>query len=120
VALGVVALGTVNVTAVLMASYSPWQALAIVLNVLGNGTFFLVCSLFPNGRFVPRWTRWLLLCWVASGMVFLFFRDISFVYLVHNLVWLTVIILLMIALLYRYHFAASPCVVVVMPAQTLR
>ncbi len=41
-------------------------------------------------------------------MVFLFFRDISFVYLVHNLVWLAEIILLVIALLYRYHYASSP------------
>ena len=108
VALGVVALGTVNVAAVLQASYSTWQVLAIVLDVLGDGIFFLVCSLFPNGQFVPRWTRWLLPCWLVSGMVFLFFRDISFVYLVHNLVWLAEIILLVIALLYRYHYASSP------------
>jgi hypothetical protein len=108
VALGVVALGTVNVFAVLMASYSAWQVLAIVLNVLGDGTFFLVLSLFPNGRFVPRWTRWLLLCWLVSGIFYLFFRESSLMYLVHNLVWLTVIIFLLIALLYRYHFAASP------------
>ncbi len=108
VALGVVALGTVNVSSVLQASYSPWQVLAIVLDVLGDGMFFLGCSLFPNGRFVPRWTRWLLPCWVVSGTAYLFFRDISFVYLVHNLVWLAEIILLVIALLYRYHYAASP------------
>ncbi len=108
VALGVVALGTVNVSSVLQASYSTWQVLAIVLDVLGDGIFFLVCSLFPNGRFVPRWTRWLLPCWLVSGMVFLFFHDISFVYLFHNLVWLAEIILLVIALLYRYHYASSP------------
>jgi hypothetical protein len=108
VALGVVALGTVYVTNVLQASYSPWQVLAIILNVFGEGIFFLVCSLFPDGRFLPGWTRWLLLCWVVSGMVYLFFRDASFAYLVQNLVWLTVVILLVIALLYRYHFAASP------------
>jgi hypothetical protein len=108
VALGVVALGTVNVTSVLQTSHSPWQVLAIVLNVLGNGMFFLVCSLFPNGRFVPRWTRWLLPCWVVSGMIFLFFRDVSFVYPVHHLVWLAEVILLVIALLYRYHYASSP------------
>src|SRR6266516_1224324 len=40
-ALGVVALGTVNVSSVLQASYSPWQVLAIVLDVLGDGMFFL-------------------------------------------------------------------------------
>jgi hypothetical protein len=108
VALGVVALGTVTATSVLQASYSPWQVLAIVMDVLGYGMFFLGCSLFPNGRFVPRWTRWLLPCWVGSGTAYLFFRDISFVYLVHNLVWLAEVILLVIALLYRYHYASSP------------
>ncbi len=107
-ALGVVALGTVNVSSVLQTSHSTWQALAIVMNVFGYAVFFLVCFLFPNGLFVPRWTRWLLPCWVASGMVFLIFRDVSFAYLVQNLVWLAVVILLVIALFYRYHYASSP------------
>jgi hypothetical protein len=108
VALGVVVLGTLYVTFTLLGSHSAWQMLAIVLNVLGNGVFFLVCSLFPNGRFVPRWTRWLLPCWVVSGMVFLFFRDVSFLYLVYNLVWLGEAVLIVIALFYRYHYASSP------------
>jgi hypothetical protein len=108
VALSVVALGTVNVTSVLQVSYSPWQVLAIVLNIVGNGLFFLVCSLLPTGLFVPRWTRWLLPCWVVSGLVFLFSRDVFFSYLVHILVWLAVVILLVIALLYRYNYASRP------------
>ncbi|TMD68904.1 MAG: hypothetical protein E6I91_03460 [Chloroflexi bacterium] len=108
VALGVVAIGTVNVTSVLQESSSPWQVLAIVLNILGNGVFFLVFSLFPTGRFAPGWTRWLFPCWVVSGLVFLFTRDVFFSYLVHTLVWLAVVILLVIVLFYRYHFASSP------------
>src|SRR5260221_5758379 len=108
VALGGVALGTMYLTFTLLGSHSAWQMLGIVLNVLGNGVFFLVCSLFPNGRFVPRWTRWLLPCWVVAGLTFLFFRDVSFMYLVYNLVWLGEAILLVIALFYRYHYASSP------------
>src|SRR6266436_1340699 len=108
VALGGVALGTLYVTFTLLGSHSAWQMLAIVLNVLGNGVFFLVCSLFPNGRFVPRWTRWLLPCWVVAGLTFLFFRDVSFMYLVYNLFWLGEAVLLVIALFYRYHYASSP------------
>src|SRR5256885_832044 len=107
VALGVVALSTLYVTFALEGSRSAWQALAIVLNVFCNGVFFLVCSLFPNGRFVPRWTRWLLPCWVVAGIVFLFFRDVSFMYVVYNLVWLGEVILLVIALFYRYRYASS-------------
>ncbi len=107
VALGVVALSTLYVTFALQGSHSAWQVLAIVLNVFCNGVFFLVCSLFPNGRFVPRWTCWLLPCWVVAGIVFLFFRDVSFMYLVYNLVWLGEVILLVIALFYRYRYASS-------------
>jgi signal transduction histidine kinase len=38
-----------------------------VLNVQGLGwvTVFGIAFLFPDGRFVPRWTRWVLLAWAA-------------------------------------------------------
>jgi hypothetical protein len=108
VALGGVALGILYVTFALQGSHSAWQVLAIVLTVLGNGAFFLVGSLFPNGQFVPRWTRWLLPCWVVSGSAFLFFRDVSFMYLVYKLVWLGEVVLLVIAQFYRYRYASSP------------
>ncbi len=108
VALGGVALGILYVTFTLQGSHSAWQVLAIVLTVLGNGAFFLVGSLFPHGRFVPRWTRWLLPCWVVSGLAFLFFHDVSFMYLAYKLVWLGVVVLLVIALFYRYRYASSP------------
>jgi len=101
-------LGTLYVTFALQGNPSAWQVLAIVLNGLGNGVFFLVCSLFPTGRFVPRWTRWLLPCWVVSGMLFLFFREVSFMYLVYNVVWLGEVVLLVTALFYRYRYASSP------------
>ena len=108
VALGVVALSIVNVPFAFLGSHSAWQVLAIALTVLGNGVFFLVGSLFPDGRFVPRWTCWLLPCWVVAGIVFLFFRDVTFMYVVYNLVWLAEIILLVIALFYRYRYASGP------------
>lgn len=56
----------------------------------------------------PRRLELLLHSRVFSGTIYLFFRDVSFMSLVHNLVWLTEIILLVIALLYRYHSASSP------------
>jgi hypothetical protein len=70
--------------------------------------FLLVFSLFPTGRFVPSLTRWLVPCWVVSGVVFLFSREVFFSSLVHTLVWLVVVIVLVIVLFYRYHFACSP------------
>jgi hypothetical protein len=55
-----VAFGTTfaGMTSVLERSY---PALDIFYNVLGNLaflSFFLLFYLFPDGRFVPRWTRW--------------------------------------------------------------
>lgn len=108
VAASVVALSTLYVTYAFQGSPSAWQALAIVLNVLGNGVFFLVCTLFPNGRFVPRWLPWLLPCWSGAGIVFFIFRNVSFIALLYNVVWLAVVVVLVVALFYRYRYASSP------------
>ena len=62
VALAVMATFTLNGNAV-FGSYSAWGELTTVLGVLGSGVYVLVLALFPDGRFMPRWTRWLLLCW---------------------------------------------------------
>lgn len=35
----------------------------LALNALGFGAFFLLFYLFPDGRFVPGWTRWVALLW---------------------------------------------------------
>ncbi|TMD60356.1 MAG: hypothetical protein E6I91_18765 [Chloroflexi bacterium] len=85
-----------------------WQMLALVLYVLGGGVSLLVLALFPDGRFVPRWTRWLLLCWVISGMVNLFFHDAWSGHQVYIPVWSAAFVLLMIAQVYRYRTASSP------------
>ena len=108
VAASVVALSTLYVTYAFQGSPSTWQGLAIVLNVLGNGLFFLVCTLFPNGRFVPRWLPWLLPCWPGAGVIFFIFRDVSLVALLYNVVWLIIVVILVAALFYRYRYASTP------------
>src|SRR5829696_6299706 len=35
------------------------------LHFLGAASFSLFLYLFPDGRFVPRWTRWVALVWIA-------------------------------------------------------
>jgi hypothetical protein len=34
------------------------------LNFLGSALFGLFLYIFPDGRFVPRWTRWVALAWI--------------------------------------------------------
>jgi hypothetical protein len=108
VALMVVATILLNVPSVLQASHSTWRVLAHVLIVLGGGVSLLAFALFPDGRFVPRWMRWLLLCWAVAGMVFLFFPDASFASSFYDLVFHAEVVLILIAQVYRYRTAASP------------
>ncbi len=107
VALAVVATVTLNGNDV-YGSHSGWGVLTNVLAVLGSGVYVLVLALFPDGRFVPRWTRWLLLCWALSGMVVLFFPEAFFGWPVYNLVWRAEVVLLLIAQVYRSRTASSP------------
>jgi signal transduction histidine kinase len=43
---------------------SLWWPVAF-LNFAGAATFGLFLYLFPDGRFVPLWTRWVALAWIA-------------------------------------------------------
>ena len=43
---------------------SLWWPLSL-LNFLGAASFGLFLYLFPDGRFVPRWTRWVIFAWIA-------------------------------------------------------
>ena len=106
-ALAVVATVTLNGNDV-YGSHSAWGVLTNVVAVLGSGVYVLVLALFPDGRFVPRWTRWLLLCWALSGMGVLFFPEAFFGWPVYNLLWRAELVLLMIAQVYRSRTASSP------------
>jgi len=49
----------------LAAAKPAWWPPVAVLNFLGSASFGLFLFLFPDGRFVPRWTRWVALAWLA-------------------------------------------------------
>jgi hypothetical protein len=78
------------------------------MNILCNALFFLIASLFPNGRFIPRWTRWLVIGWILWGIVFILLRDLPFAYLVDRLVWFGLVASLIGAQFYRYRYVSSP------------
>jgi hypothetical protein len=45
------------------------QGLDRFINYIGVEVFTLTFYLFPDGRFVPRWTKWLMLLWVLLGII---------------------------------------------------
>ena len=66
--------GGAGFTSILQDTLMPvspaWFALIGTLDVLGQTSFMILFLLFPSGRFVPRWTRWIALCiflyWIYS------------------------------------------------------
>jgi hypothetical protein len=83
-----------------------------VLGLLG------VSYLFPNGRFVPRWTRWLLLFVVVLDVFFSFVLphfvspssiDVSsWFYLLGYALWASLLLSGVVAQLYRYRRVSTP------------
>src|SRR5215212_6112246 len=54
--------GTMNALA---TEHSAWWWPVAFLNFLGAASFGFFLYLFPDGRFVPRWTRWVALVWIS-------------------------------------------------------
>ena len=59
-----------------------WKVSGEAVSFVGSASLVLFLYLFPDGHFVPRWTRWLALVWIVGLMVpATFFYD-SFLRLV--------------------------------------
>ncbi len=52
-----------------------WKALAEAVSFIGVTLLALFLYLFPNGRFVPRWTRWLAVAWIGFMVHVTFIFD---------------------------------------------
>jgi hypothetical protein len=66
VALMLVTLGPIiELVNVPVSSPSPWQVPNACLSFLAQALLVLVFLLFPSGQFVPRWTRWTLVVYLA-------------------------------------------------------
>jgi hypothetical protein len=79
-------------------------------NFLSTLSFFLTFSLFPDGRFVPRWTRWVLPFALAWGIVN-FLPSLSstlFATLFGDVTWAGGFSLLALAQIYRYRRVSNP------------
>ena len=71
---------------------------------IGYMAWMLFFYLFPSGRFVPRWTRWLALCWVlfSGSWVFTPFGPPTWPLPLFNMVVLVLWGSFLVAQLYRY------------------
>jgi hypothetical protein len=108
VALMLILLVTIDSISTLELSHSAWHFPVLVLETFHFATIFLVCSLIPTGRFVPRWTRWLVPAWVLWRLILLFFPTLPSTGLLNTLIWLSGLACIMVAMIYRYQRMSSP------------
>ncbi len=73
VALLLVTLGPIIAITAVVAIPSPWQVPNECLTFLSGALLVLVFLLFPSGQFVPSFTRWILVVFLAMQVRFDFF-----------------------------------------------
>ena len=85
-------------------------ALGSLLTYVGYMTWMLFFYLFPSGRFVPRWTRWLALGWVLFSGTWIFtpFGPPSWPPLLFNAAVLVLWGSFPVAQVYRYARVSDP------------
>src|SRR6266480_3411652 len=103
--------GSITNTLLLSQWVGPAFA-SILISFSGQLSLFLltlVFYLFPNGRFVPRWTRWVFILLIAVSLFFLIFPYTSTPWLnaIAGVLYIGTLISLVIAQIYRYRRVSS-------------
>ncbi len=107
VALMLVLLGTSTTLTTVAGSHSAWQLPAQFFDYLSYIMLIFVILLFPNGRFVPRWTWLLMIVFIPEAGLYNFFpnmalnNNIWFILLL-DLIWVVFVISLMATQIFRY------------------
>lgn len=91
---------------------TEWRYPATFMDFLNTTFLFVVFTLFPNGRFVPRWIRWAALAWIIYNLIIYYVA--SFVTPLNWLpgtdfpVWLGFMGGVVVAQIYRYRSVPTP------------
>ena len=114
--LALLTFGTATFTftmAALAARHPAWEMPVAFLHFLGAASFGLFLYLFPDGRFVPRWTRWVALAWLAWQLAEHFFPiwvsdPNAWQSATETVVWLGALGTAIYSQVHRYRRASSP------------
>ena len=116
VSLALLTFGTATfpMTMAALAARHPVSEVPVAFfHFLGSVSFGLFLYVFPDGRFVPRWTRWVALAWIAFQVPRYFFPDwylnpSGWHTLASTAVWLIALGTAVYSQVYRYRRASSP------------
>jgi hypothetical protein len=104
--------GMLPVQLTMTTSHSVWRLPASFAFELLSLLFFLAFTLFPDGRFVPRWTRWLFVVFSLESVVLTFFANpfaapAEGIGVPLDLLFLSLNVGLVIAQIYRYRYVST-------------
>src|SRR5437868_10673238 len=103
VALMMVLQGTSVALNTVAGSYSQWQFPSRLIDFLSYLLLILVILLFPNGRFVPRWTWLLIIVFIPVEGLYNFFPNSPLNNAIwSNLIWIGIVISIITTQIYRY------------------
>ena len=110
-----IAFGTVAVdptaAETLISSQPAWWLPVRGVEIVGQVCVTLFFLLFPNGRFVPRWTRWLAVAFIAYGVSEILFAELysgsPALESISYLVFLGSVVGLVWSQVYRYRWVSS-------------
>jgi hypothetical protein len=104
---------TVDTTAAdaLVSSQPAWWLPVLIVEIVGEVCVVLFFLLFPGGRFVPRWTRWLAVAFIARNLKSDLFPELysgsPALESVSYLVFLGMVVSLAWSQVYRYRIVSS-------------
>jgi signal transduction histidine kinase len=105
---------TLPVTMATLAARHPVLEVPVaILHLLGSASFGLFLYLFPDGRFVPRWTRWVALVWIGWQVPRYFSPNLylnpdTWYLWAEAVVWLTALGTAVYSQIHRYRRASNP------------
>jgi hypothetical protein len=112
VAFMLVMFGVVGITNIVADTSSFWRVPAQLLSALSFPTYFAVIMVFPNGRFVPRWTRWLALAFLGLSVTYNFvpvvWTNNPWLTLAGNVLFIGLVATVPAAQIYRYRHVSTP------------
>src|SRR6266567_4134076 len=92
----------------LLGLVPAWWLPIQIISFFGSVAFGTFLYLFPNGRFVPRWMRWLVGGWVIySGVVYFFPDSWLNTFWFTDLLFAGLLVSLLMAQVYRYRQVSS-------------
>lgn len=108
----------IPVTTVIIESHLTWSPLLSFMRAVGMIILVATLLLFPDGRFVPRWARWVMLVWILYSFLWLFipaltpptaFTDMRDPpALLRTIPVILVLAVIVIAQVYRYRHTSTP------------